>query len=322
MSLCFAGLVRTRRNAATRFFVPFTVSSQRNMAYTPAAPNRATNDAFEDAIYTKVVRGAAPRPPVFQDKNEERVWLKFRLAQAARIFGHRGYYEGGAGAIAVRDTLWPNCFWCTPIRKHFIVMLPEDLILVDLRGEVQEPGSFGLMNTGAFMIHSAIHAARPDVNCAAHFHSVYGRAFSAFGKHLDPLNQDACSFYDDHVVYRSFGGVVLAEEEGRRIAKTLADKKAAILQNHGLMVATNSIEATLDFYITMERSCQVQLTAEAASGTKLAQIEHDEAVHTEKTIRSMTVAWFAALPEFQVLESQEGRQFKLSDSAKVSPIFI
>jgi ribulose-5-phosphate 4-epimerase/fuculose-1-phosphate aldolase len=50
------------------------------------------------------------------------------------------------------------------------------------------------------MIHSAIHTARPDVLCAAHSHSTYGKAFSALGKTLDPISQDACVFYG--VCYR------------------------------------------------------------------------------------------------------------------------
>lgn len=75
------------------------------------------------------------------------------------------------------------------------------------------------------MIHSAIHTARPDVLCAAHTHSIHGRAFSTLGRELDMLTQDACAFYKDHAVYRQFNGVVLAEEEGVHIAQALGIKK-------------------------------------------------------------------------------------------------
>lgn len=133
--------------------------------------------------------------------------------------------------------------------KHFSLVQPEDLLLVDHDGQIQnESGPLRLLNTAAFMIHSAIHAARPDVNCAAHSHSVYGRAFSTLGRELEPLTQDACAFYNvghsftclfgrtgrliaslfltqDHVVYRSYGGVVLEAEEGKNIARLLGKKK-------------------------------------------------------------------------------------------------
>lgn len=52
------------------------------------------------------------------------------------------------------------------------------------------------LNAAAFMIHSAIHAARPEVMCAAHSHSIYGRAFCALGRELDVISQDACAFYN------------------------------------------------------------------------------------------------------------------------------
>ena len=60
---------------------------------------------------------------------------------------------------------------------------------------LDESGPNRLLNTAAFMIHSIIHRARPDVICAAHSHSVYGRAFSTLGIELSILTQDSRSFY-------------------------------------------------------------------------------------------------------------------------------
>ncbi len=99
-----------------------------------------------------------------------------------------------------------------------------------------------LLNQAAYMIHSAVHAARPDVICAAHSHSIYGRTWCSLGRKLDTLTQDACAFHDDHVVYDSFNGVVLAEKEGKDIAACLGDKKAALLQNHGLLTVGHTVE--------------------------------------------------------------------------------
>src|SRR5205823_4634620 len=85
----------------------------------------------------------------------------------------------------------------------------------------------------AFAIPSRIHAARPDVVAAAHAHSLYGKAWSSLGRRLDPLTQDACAFYEDHVVFDDYSGVVEEPSEGDRIARALGAKKAAILRNHG-----------------------------------------------------------------------------------------
>jgi ribulose-5-phosphate 4-epimerase/fuculose-1-phosphate aldolase len=64
-----------------------------------------------------------------------------------------------------------------------------------------------MLNTAAFMIHSAIHKARPDANAAAHSHSIYGRAFCTLGRKLDTITQDSCAFYD---VYHP-GGIMVAQ---------------------------------------------------------------------------------------------------------------
>ena len=85
-------------------------------------------------------------------------------------------------------------------------------------------------------LDSAIHKARPDIHAAAHCHSIYGKAWSTFGKPVDITTQDSCTFYDNLAVYENFGGVVLAEEEGENIARALGPKwKTCILQNHGLL---------------------------------------------------------------------------------------
>lgn len=116
---------------------------------------------------------------------------------------------------------------------HFSQIRVCDLILVNEDGEVVEGNE--PINGAAFAIHSEIHKARPEVNAACHAHSVHGKAFSAFGRELDMITQDALRFYKDHAVYTEFGGVVLDREEGKRIAKALGTGKAAILQNHGLL---------------------------------------------------------------------------------------
>ena len=138
----------------------------------------------------------------------------------------------------------------------------SDLSSSTTQGEVVEGD--GSVNRAAFAIHSQVHAARPDVIAAAHSHSLYGKAWSSLGRLLDPITQDACAFYDDHALFDDFTGVVLDLEEGKRIAHALGDNKAVILRNHGLLTVGHSVDEAVWWFITMERSCQAQLLAEAA----------------------------------------------------------
>ena len=77
------------------------------------------------------------------------------------------------------------------------------------------------INAAAFAIHSEIHKARPDVHAACHAHSVYGKAWSVFGRELDMMTQDSLRFYKRHSVYDNFGGVVLDRVQSTPISPRL-----------------------------------------------------------------------------------------------------
>jgi ribulose-5-phosphate 4-epimerase/fuculose-1-phosphate aldolase len=200
--------------------------------------------------------------PKYETAEEERQHRKQRLAASFRLFGKFGFEEGVAGHITARDPERLDHFWVNPFGVPFSHISVSDLILVNSRGEVVE-GERGV-NTAAFAIHSALHEARPDVMAAAHSHSVHGKAWSSLGRPLDPLTQDACAFFEDHAVFEDFTGVVLDQSEGKRIAHALEGRKAVILRNHGLLTVGHSVEEAVWWYVTMERTCQAQLLAEAA----------------------------------------------------------
>ncbi len=123
------------------------------------------------------------------------------------LFGRFGFSEGVAGHITARDPELTDHFWVNPFAMSFRHVRVSDLILVSHTGEVVEGDR--PVNPAAFAIHSAVHAARPDVIAAAHAHSVYGKAWSALGRPLDPITQDACVFFEDHTVCEEGGGAVV-----------------------------------------------------------------------------------------------------------------
>jgi ribulose-5-phosphate 4-epimerase/fuculose-1-phosphate aldolase len=224
-----------------------------------------------------------PGPPKFDDPYKERAYLKGRLAAAFRIFGKLGFDEGVAGHITLRvsiphqtmrktlsnhtqDPVDPTTFWVNPFGVAFSLIKSSDLILVDSKGEVIDGGECRLLNTAAYMIHHAVHEARPDVMCAAHSHSIYGRTYCALGRGLDTITQDSCAFHNDLALYESFNGVVLAEKEGKDIAKAIGGKKAALLQNHGLLTVGKTIEEAVFWFVSLEKCCHAQLMADAAAG--------------------------------------------------------
>ncbi|HZU72711.1 MAG TPA: class II aldolase/adducin family protein [Acidimicrobiales bacterium] len=231
-------------------------------------------------------------PPTFESPAEERLHRKQRLAAAFRLFSRFGFDEGVAGHITARDPEFPERFWVNPFGMHFGHIRVSDLICVDEHGTVVEGDR--PVNTAAFAIHSQVHAARPDVVAAAHAHSVYGKTWSSLGRLLDPITQDVCAFHGDHALFDDYTGVVLDTEEGKRIAHALGEAKAVILRNHGLLTVGHSVDEAAWWFITMERSCQAQLMAEAAG--KPILIEEANATLTQTQVGSHIAGWFSFQP--------------------------
>lgn len=253
-----------------------------------------TAQDLEDANRLAGGNVAALLPQEGRTIDEERLHRKQNLAAAFRLFSRFGFDEGVAGHITARDPELTDHFWVNPFGMHFGHIRVSDLMLVAHDGTVVD-GDLPL-NQAAFAIHSQIHAARPDVISAAHSHSVYGKSWSTLGRLLDPITQDACAFYRDHALFDQYSGVVLDLEEGKRIAHALGDGKAAILRNHGLLTVGHSVEEAAWWFITMERSCQAQLMAEAVG--KPVLIDPAMAEVTAGQVGTHFAGWFSFQPLF------------------------
>ena len=260
---------------------------ERSVQYTPAMASDRTPHAW----------------PRFERVEDERRHRKQRLAAAFRIFGAFGFDEGTAGHITARDPELTDHFWVNPLGMNFKHVRVRDLLLVNAEGDVVE-GTWPL-NAAAFAIHSQIHAARRDVVAAAHAHSVHGKAWSSLRRLLDPLTQDACAFHGDHALFDDYTGAVLDPAEGRRIAEALGGHKAAILANHGLLTVGRSVDEAAWWFVTMERTCQAQLLAEAA-GTPVA-IDPAQAEKTAAQVGGHRAGWFQFQPLYDwIVEEQPG----------------
>jgi len=226
--------------------------------------------------------------PEFATLAEERRYRQEHLVAALRVFGALGFGEGVAGHITVRDPEHREHFWVNPFARSFRQLRVSDLLLVNHAGEVVV-GNWPV-NRAAFVLHAAIHRARPDIEAAAHAHSPYGKAFSSLGRLLAPITQDACIFHGDHVLIEEEGGrVVLEAAAGERIASRFGHGKAAIPRNHGLFTVGQTVDEAAFWFIAMERCCQAQLLAEAA-GTPVL-IGEAAASYTRERVATPELGW-------------------------------
>lgn len=126
------------------------------------------------------------------------------------------------------------------------------------------------VNPAGFVIHSAVHEARPDAGCVLHTHSRAGIAVSAQKCGVLPISQQS-TFVLASLAYHGYEGVAIREDEKTRLQADLGNASFMMLRNHGLLVVGQSIaDAFLAMY-TFESTCQIQLDAQA--GGELVMVE-------------------------------------------------
>jgi ribulose-5-phosphate 4-epimerase/fuculose-1-phosphate aldolase len=141
------------------------------------------------------------------------------------------------------------------------------LVKVTLDGEVvDDPMGHGI-NRAGYVIHSAVHRARPDIECVMHTHTSAGIAVSAQEQGLLPLSQHAMRFTGS-LGYHDYEGLALELDEQARLTRDLGAHKAMILRNHGLLTCGESIAEAFDLMYYLERACQTQVSA-MGGGAKL-----------------------------------------------------
>lgn len=210
---------------------------------------------------TRLSKGFNTRDqPVFSDPAEERLHRRQRLAAVCRIFGRLGFSEGLLGHITVRDPEHHDRFWVNPLGVSFKQLRMSQQVLVNHSGEILDGDR--PVNPVGLMLHTAVHAARPDVNAVCHAHAMYGRTWSTLGRVLDPISQDSCVFFERQALIVE-PRVARTPSEADEFAAAFGDHLIAIQEGHGIFTTGRSVDEAAWWFIAAERSCQTQLMAEA-----------------------------------------------------------
>ncbi|WP_293792237.1 class II aldolase/adducin family protein [uncultured Pantoea sp.] len=138
----------------------------------------------------------------------------------------------------------------------------ETLVKIDIDGNIiDDPTGLGI-NLAGFVIHSAIHRARPDAHAVLHTHTAAGIGVSAQRNGLLMISQHSTRFHN-RLGYHDYEGIALDLDEQQRIVADLGDLNALILRNHGLLTSGGSIEEAFYNLYYLERACQAQLAAQS-----------------------------------------------------------
>jgi ribulose-5-phosphate 4-epimerase/fuculose-1-phosphate aldolase len=187
-------------------------------------------------------------------------WAKrVDLAAAYRLVHLYGMDEMIANHISARVPGEDGAFLINPYGLLYDQMHASCFVKLDLDGNILfNPTEYGI-NKAGYVIHSAVHRARHEVDCVIHTHTLAGMAVSAMKCGLLPLAQTAMRFLD--VGYHDYEGVAINLEEQERIVRNLGNREVLILRNHGMLVVGASIAEAFNNVYRLERACQLQVMA-------------------------------------------------------------
>jgi ribulose-5-phosphate 4-epimerase/fuculose-1-phosphate aldolase len=204
-------------------------------------------------VATVLKANVAVRQQVSAEEWQKRV----DLAAVYRLMDVYGMTEMSANHISTRVPGEANAFLINPYGLLYDQMRASCFIKIDLDGNVLfNPTELGI-NKAGFVIHSAIHGARHEVDCVIHTRTIAGMAVSAMKCGLLPLAQTAMRFAK--IGYHDYEGVAVNLDERQRLVRDLGGHDAMILRNHGLLVVGASIPEAFYNIFKLERACQVQV---------------------------------------------------------------
>jgi ribulose-5-phosphate 4-epimerase/fuculose-1-phosphate aldolase len=184
--------------------------------------------------------------------------LRRDLAAAYRLIAHFGWDDLVATHVSVRLPDHAG-FLINPFGMLFEEIRPADLVKVDMDGNILSETNWPV-NQAGFVIHSAIHQARPDVGCAMHLHTPDGIAVSMLEEGLLLLNQTAM-MSAGAIAFHEFEGVAVDLDERERLAVDLGDKNLMFLRNHGTLALGGTVSEAFTAMYFLETACTIQVRA-------------------------------------------------------------
>lgn len=195
-----------------------------------------------------------PRPAEFSaDEWAARV----QLAAAYRIFNHLGWTELIYNHISLRLPGAEKHFLINPFGLHYSEVTASNLLKIDLEGNIIGRADHPF-NPAGFTPHATLHAGIAGAHCVMHTHTTAGMAVACLEEGLSMSNFYSAQLHGK-LAYHDFEGITVHPDEGPRLARSIGDKPAVILRNHGLLAWGGSVPRTFAVLWLLQRACEIQL---------------------------------------------------------------
>ena len=209
----------------------------------------------------------------FRNDMTEAEWqVRVDLAAAYRLVDLFGWSDLLGTHLSARVPGPDEHFLINPFGVLFEEMTASALIKVDAEGNCLTDSSYSI-NPAAFVIHSAVHLAVPELTCVMHTHTRDGVGVACQEDGILPISQQALSIYA-HTAYHDYEGLAFNLEERERLVRDLGDNRVMVLRNHGLLTVGKTIGEAFMWMYRAERACRMQLAFQQA-GAELIPIPED-----------------------------------------------
>ncbi|MFS2166814.1 class II aldolase/adducin family protein [Variovorax sp. Varisp62] len=212
---------------------------------------------------------AATQPEIQKLVSAEEWQLRVDLAACYRLVALYGWSDLVFTHISARIPGPEHHFLINPYGLMFDEITASSLVKVDQQCNKIIDSPYPV-NPAGFVIHSAVHAAREDIQCVLHTHTKAGIAVSAQKNGVLPISQQS-TFVLASLAYHDYEGVAFRDDEKPRLQADMGSANFLMLRNHGLLTCGKTIaDAFLSMY-TFENTCQIQIAAQSG-GTELTQV--------------------------------------------------
>jgi ribulose-5-phosphate 4-epimerase/fuculose-1-phosphate aldolase len=210
-----------------------------------------------NTLATTAPPSALVHPSIHPDERAARE----ELAACYRVFAMLGWVEMIYNHITVRlpdsVTGGEKQFLINPFGLHYSEVTASNLVKIDLHGKVLDGSSYPV-NPAGFTVHAAIHDGLPGAHCVMHTHTTAGVAVACLQGGLQQTNFYTAQLHG-MVAYHDFEGITIHADEGPRLLKSIGDRNAVILRNHGLLAWGQTLPQTFAILWTLQRACEIQM---------------------------------------------------------------
>ena len=198
--------------------------------------------------------------------------MRVDLAACYRLVDVFGWSDLLGTHISARISGEEDAFLINPYGLLFEEINASSLVKVDEAGNILSPTEY-YVNPAGFVIHGAIHMARPEVACAIHTHTQAGTSVATQKAGLLPLTQHALAVIA-HTGYHGYEGIATDMSERDRLVRDLGDNAILVLRNHGLLTVGRTVAEAFVWMYRVERACRMQLAFQS-SGAEATEIPEE-----------------------------------------------